>query len=87
MIRPLATELLLFLAPFALYAAFLFATRAGVFDPDAWSTRALLWLGLAAIVCAAIGLAVLMQFSRAPAHSKYVPAHIENGKLVPGRVE
>lgn len=87
MIRPLATELLLFVTPFALYALFLFATRAGVLDPDAWSTRALFWLGLAAIVCAVVGLAALMQFSRAPAHSKYVPAHIENGKLVPGSVE
>ena len=35
MIRPVATEIALFLTPFALYAAFLIATRAGVLHPAA----------------------------------------------------
>jgi hypothetical protein len=86
MIRPVATEVLLFLAPFALYAVFLIATRTGALDPDAWSTRVLAVLGVIAIACAAAGLAVVTQFSRAPTHSTYVPAHIENGKLVPGTI-
>jgi hypothetical protein len=33
MIRPVLTEVALFLAPFAAYAVFLWATRAGVLSP------------------------------------------------------
>ena len=36
MIRPVVTELVLFFAPFVLYAVFLVATRSGVFDPQSW---------------------------------------------------
>ena len=36
MIRPILTEIALFLAPFAAYALFLWATRAGVLDPKSW---------------------------------------------------
>jgi hypothetical protein len=32
MVRPILTELALFLAPFVLYAVYLWATRAGVLD-------------------------------------------------------
>ena len=37
MIRPVLTELALFLAPFIVYAIFLWATQAGVLHPDAWT--------------------------------------------------
>ena len=37
MIRPVLTEMVLFLTPFALYAVFLFATRAEVFERASWS--------------------------------------------------
>ncbi|MGB7834570.1 MAG: DUF6111 family protein, partial [Xanthobacteraceae bacterium] len=44
MIRPLATELVLFLIPFALYGAYLGATRAGVLDASSWRLQTLMWL-------------------------------------------
>src|SRR5262249_18629476 len=50
MIRPVLTELALFLAPFVAYAIFLWATRAGVFHPDAWSRSRLASLTIAALV-------------------------------------
>ena len=40
MIRPVLTEIALFLTPFVVYAIFLWATRAGVLDPQAWTLRA-----------------------------------------------
>ena len=40
MIRPVLTEIALFLAPFVVYAVFLWATRAGVLHPDSWSPAA-----------------------------------------------
>jgi hypothetical protein len=87
MIRPVLTELALFLAPFALYAVFLFVTRAQVFDRDAWSWRVVGWLTIAALASVVLSFLVLARFSGSPPHSTYTPAHMENGKLVPGRTQ
>ena len=84
MIRPLATEIGLFLAPFALYAAFLWATRAGVLQSKAWTLRRLVGLVIASLVLMVASFLVLAQFSGAPPGSTYVPAHIEGGRFVPG---
>ncbi len=84
MIRPILTELTLFLAPFVLYALFLVATRAGVLHPESWSWRVLAWLTLAALATVAASFVVIAQFGGQPPHSTYVPAHMEDGKLVPG---
>ena len=84
MIRPVATEIALFLAPFAAYAVFLWATRAGVLDPNAWSRPRIAWLTIAALVLLLGSFFGLAQLSHAPPGSTYVPAHVENGKFVPG---
>lgn len=87
MIRPVLTEIVLFLTPFALYAMFLFATRADVFDRASWSPRALMWLTGAALLLMIVSFILLSQFSGAPPGSTYEPAHLENGKFVPGRTQ
>ena len=84
MIRPLATEIALFFTPFVLYAIFLLATRAGVLQPAAWTLRRLAGLVIVSLVLVVGSFFVLAQFSGAPPGSTYVPAHIENGRLVPG---
>jgi len=84
MIRTGFTELLLFLAPFAIYAAFLFATRAGVFDPKSWPVRHVMGLAIAALLLVIGSFIYFAHFSGAPVGATYVPAHMENGKLVPG---
>ena len=84
MIRPLLTEVALFLAPFAAYAVFLWATRAGVLDAGSWSRPRLAWLTIAALVLLLGSFFVLAQFDHAPPGSTYVPAHVEDGKFVPG---
>jgi Family of unknown function (DUF6111) len=84
MIRPIATEIGLFLIPFVLYAAFLLATRAGVLQSDAWTLRRIAGLVIASLVLMGGSFVVLAQFSGAPPGSTYVPAHIESGKFVPG---
>jgi uncharacterized protein DUF6111 len=85
MIRPLATELVLFLTPFVVYALFLVATRAQVFDRISWPPRTLGLLAIAALVLVLGSFLVLAHFSGAPPHSTYEPAHMENGVFVPGR--
>ena len=85
MIRPILTELALFITPFVLYALFLWATREGVLDLSAWSMPRLIWLTISALVMVIASFVLLAQFGGAPPRSTYVPAHMENGKFVPGR--
>jgi Family of unknown function (DUF6111) len=84
MIRPVATEIGLFLAPFVLYAGFLIATRAGVLQPKSWTARRIAGLVIASLMLMAGSFFVLAQFGGSPPGSTYVPAHIEGGKFVPG---
>ncbi|WP_407184890.1 DUF6111 family protein [Bradyrhizobium centrosematis] len=84
MIRPVLTEIGIFLIPFAVYALFLAATRSGLFAHSSWPVKIVARLALAAIVLVIAGLIGLAHFSGAPPDSTYVPAHIENGRLVPG---
>ncbi len=86
MIRPVLTEIGLFLTPFVLYAIFLMATRAGVLHPEAWRLRRVAVLAVASLALMAASFVLLAQFSGAPPGSTYVPAHVENGRLVPGTV-
>ena len=44
----------------------------------------LIWLTVAALGLVIAGFAVLAQFGGAPPGSAYVPAHMENGRFVPG---
>lgn len=85
MIRPILTELLLFAAPFAVYALFLWATRAGVLHPDSWNWRVLISLTVVAMLLSIGGFAMLRQHHAHPAGSNYVPPHMKDGKVVPGQ--
>jgi hypothetical protein len=84
MIRPALFELVLFITPFALYALMLWATRAGVLHPDSWPVSTLAWLTIAALVLMIGSFVVFALWGGAPANSTYVPAHMENGRMVPG---
>ena len=84
MIRPALTEIGVFLIPFAVYALFLVASRSGVFVQSSWTLTTIARLALVALVLVIASLVGLAHFTGAPPDSTYVPAHIENGKLVPG---
>lgn len=84
MIRPVITEVGIFLIPFALYALFLLASRKGLIDPVAWPMPIVIRLTIAALLLVILSLLLLAQFSGARPGATYVPAHIENGRLVPG---
>jgi len=85
MIRPVFTELVLFLTPFAVYAVFLVATRKGLLDAGSWPLPRIAWLAIVALVLMIGSFVALAQFGGVPPGSTYTPAHVENGKLVPGR--
>ncbi|MBW8902558.1 MAG: hypothetical protein JF566_00875 [Bradyrhizobium sp.] len=84
MIRPALTELLVFLIPFAVYVLFLLATRSGVLVQGSWPVHIVAKLVLGALLLVIISFVLLAHFSGASPNSTYVPAHIENGKFVPG---
>ena len=84
MIRPVLTEVGIFLIPFAVYIVFLIATRSGLLVPASWPLHLVAKLTVAALLLVIASLVLLAEFSGAPPHSTYVPAHIENSRLVPG---
>ena len=84
MIRPVLTEIVLFLTPFVLYAVFLMATKAGVMDLKSWPVVRVATLAIAALALMLGSFIFFAHFSGAPPGSNYVPAHIEDGKFVPG---
>ncbi|MBC7577473.1 MAG: hypothetical protein H7312_08965 [Tardiphaga sp.] len=84
MIRPLLTEVGIFLIPFALYALFLLANKNGLTLRSSWPLHVLGRLTLGALVLVVVSLLLLAHYSGAPPNSTYVPAHLENGRLVPG---
>jgi len=84
MIRPALTEVGIFLIPFAVYAVFLVATRTGVMAQSSWPVHIIAKLVLGSLLLVIVSFILLAHFSGASPNSTYVPAHIENGKFVPG---
>jgi hypothetical protein len=84
MIRPVLTEIGIFLIPFAVYVLVLLATRTGVLAHTSWPLYLVGRLVLGSFGLVILSLILLAHFSGAPPNSTYIPAHIENGKFVPG---
>jgi hypothetical protein len=86
MIRPIFTELALFLAPFVVYAIYLIATKTALMTMASWPPKVLASLAICALILMIGSFIYLSHFSGSPPGSTYVPAHVEDGKFVPGRV-
>lgn len=76
---------LLFLAPFVAYALFHLLQLRWPFVRELWQGRILSLLTIAGLVVAIVGM-VTLGLTRLN-QGVYVPAHMENGKLKPGRFE
>jgi len=84
--RAMLEPALFFLAPFLAYAALLVLRRNAVFIGDSWGRGTVSLLTLAGLA-AAVAWMVYFGFKAERHSGAYVPAHIEDGKLVPGRME
>ena len=84
MIRPALSEIGIFLIPFALYALFLLASQSSLMARTSWPVHIIAKLMLGSLLLVVVSFILLAHFSGAPPSSTYVPAHIENGKFVPG---
>jgi uncharacterized protein DUF6111 len=87
MTRPFLIEIMLFLAPFAIYALVLTVRRRDARDREHWRFPMVILLAVFGLVLVAAGLVVLAHFGGAPPTGQYVPAHVEKGKLVPGQIK
>jgi hypothetical protein len=84
MIRPAFTEIGIFLIPFAVYVAFLLATRSGLLVQTSWPLPIVARLAVGSLLLVVVSFVLLAHFSGASPNSTYIPAHIENGRLIPG---
>jgi hypothetical protein len=84
MIRPALTEIGIFLVPFAVYVLFLIATRSGLLVQSSWPIQLVAKLAIGSLLLVVASFILLAHFSGASPNSTYIPAHIENGRLVPG---
>ncbi|MEN3931086.1 DUF6111 family protein [Microvirga sp. W0021] len=82
MTRIVFGQLIFFLLPFVGYACYLFARKRNPAKWDSWSAH-IPKLAIAGLVCVII--AFLVTGITAPRETRvWVPAHMENGQLVPG---
>jgi Family of unknown function (DUF6111) len=84
MIRIGFTEIALFATPFVLYGVFLWASRAGVLDAEYWPLSRLITLALFSLALLIGSFVYFANHSGSPPDANYVPAHMDNGKFVPG---
>jgi hypothetical protein len=87
MIRPALTEVGIFLIPFVVYALFLIASRSGLLAQTSWPLHVIGRLAIGAMLLVMVSFVLLAHFSIGVPNSNYVPAHVENGKFVPGVVK
>ena len=86
MIRPVLTEVAIFLIPFAVYALFLVATRSGLLVQSSWPMHIVIRLVIGSFILVVVSFILLAHYSGAPPNSIYIPAHVDkDGKFVPGR--
>lgn len=84
--RIILEPLALFLSPFALYLLFAQLFADADWRENSWSRRHVSILTLAGLALTLAGVLAL-GFYAPRRQGAYVPAHIENGQLVPGHME
>ena len=86
MVRAVLEPLALFLSPFAVYAIYLALRGRYSLEVEHWTRGRVSVMTLVGLAAAVLGLAAINAFAPR-GRGVYVPAHVENGVLVPGRFE
>lgn len=84
--RTIMEPALLFGSPFAAYALYLALRRKYPFEVEHWSRSAVSTLALAGLAIAVAGVFAIGIFAPR-SRGAYIPAHVENGRIVPGRIQ
>ncbi len=86
MFRTLPDLVFFFLVPFLLYAVWLLVRLENPLAVDRWTRRVLVPLSLAGLGCVLAGL-VIIGVTAPRYEGGYVPAHLQDGRIVPGRMQ
>jgi hypothetical protein len=84
--RTVLGPLALFLSPFAAYALYLALHARYPLELEHWTRRHVSVMTLVGLAVAVLGLVALNAVAPR-GRGVYIPAHVENGVLVPGRFE
>ena len=84
--REVLEPLALFLSPFAAYALYLALRARYPLEVQHWTRGRVSIMTLAGLAAAVLGLVAINAFAPR-GRGVYIPAHVENGVLVPGRIE
>lgn len=88
MARVFLIEAFLFLLPLILYGGYLYLIKRKQDREGArWKNAPYLWLILGGFGFMAAGMLVMAYLSGEDPAGAYVPAHMENGRIVPGEVK
>jgi Family of unknown function (DUF6111) len=86
MLRAILEPLGLFLIPFAAFAIYLLLRLRYPLAIEHWTRGRVSTMTLIGLAIAVVGL-FTFGISAPRGHGTYVPAHVENGQLVPGRIQ
>jgi hypothetical protein len=86
MARNVFESLALFLSPFAVYALYLALRARYPLEVGHWTRGRVSVMTLIGLAAAVLGLVTINAFAPR-GRGVYIPAHVENGVLVPGRFE
>ncbi|MBN9022376.1 MAG: hypothetical protein J0H08_09865 [Rhizobiales bacterium] len=87
MARVVAFNVIFFLLPFGVYAAWLLATRGTVGRASDWPIRTITWLAVGGAALLIVAVIAFLQFDAHAPGGKYVPAQVIDGVLVPAHFE
>ncbi len=82
--RNILESLALFLSPFAVYALYLLLRARYPLEVEHWTRGRVSVMTLVGLAAAVLGLIAVNAFAPR-GRGVYIPAHVENGVLVPGR--
>jgi Family of unknown function (DUF6111) len=85
MLRAVLEPIALFLSPFALFAIYLVLRARYPLAIEHWTRSRVSTLTLIGLVIAVAGMVALAVYAPR-GKGVYVPAHVENGQLVPGQI-
>ncbi|MGL4323599.1 MAG: DUF6111 family protein [Beijerinckiaceae bacterium] len=85
MIRVVIEALLFLVVPFMMFAVWLIARRQPIISRESWEGHGG-WLTIAGLALVVV-MIIYGGLAQRRSTGEYVPAHMENGKLVPGRMQ
>jgi uncharacterized protein DUF6111 len=86
MLRAVLEPFALFLSPFAVFAIYLALRARYPLAVEHWTRRRVSTLTLIGLAVAVIGMVVFGLYAPR-GQGVYVPAHVENGQLIPGHIQ